>query len=192
MFKYFIKRLLLIVPTLLGVTVICFLITITAPGGPIEQKIAQLRLSGMEASGGGPVSGNDYGVSQEVIEALKKQYGFDKPVFVQYLIWLKNAVTLDFGESFIYEEPVTNLILERVPVSLQFGLVSFVLIYLVCIILGVSMAVRKDKGFDVASTVTIIVLYAIPSLMLGILLKVFFCRTVGLVSYRGSLLGYVF
>ena len=173
MFRYFIKRLLLIVPTLLGITVVCFLITITTPGGPIEQKIAQLRLSGMDSSVGGGNLGSDYGVSQEVVEALKKQYGFDKPIFIQYLIWLKNAATLDFGDSFIYEEPVTNLILERVPISLQFGLVSFVLTYLVCITLGVSMAVRKDKGFDVVSTVTIIVLYAIPSLMLGILLKVF-------------------
>lgn len=174
MFKYFVKRLFLIIPTLIGITVACFFITITAPGGPIEQKLAQLRFAGVESSGGqGNVSGSDYGVSKEVMEALKKQYGFDKPIHVQYLIWLKNAITFDFGESFIHEEPVVDLILERVPISLQFGVVSLILTYLVCIILGVSMAVRKDSAFDISSSVILIVLYSIPSLMLGILLKVF-------------------
>ena len=173
MFKYFLKRLFLIIPTLIGITLACFLITITAPGGPIEQKLAQLRFAGVEASEGPVSSGSDYGVSSEVIEALKKQYGFDKPLPVQYLIWLKNAITLDFGDSFIHEEPVARLILERVPISLQFGLVSFILTYLICIILGVSMAVQKGSAFDVNSSIVLIVLYSIPPLMLGILLKVF-------------------
>ena len=174
MFKYFVKRLFLIIPTLLGITVCCFLITITAPGGPIEQKLAQLRLSGLEASGdGGANAGNEYGVSQEIIEDLKKQYGFDKPLFVQYWIWLKKAVLFDFGESFIHEEPVVDLILERVPISLQFGLVSLILTYLVCILLGVRMAVKKDSLFDINSSILLIVLYSVPPLMLGILLKVF-------------------
>ena len=172
MFKYFVKRLLLIVPTLIGITVACFFITITAPGGPIEQKLAQLRFSG-----GGETSASashsEYGVSQEIITALKKQYGFDKPLPVQYLIWLKNAITFDFGDSFIYEEPVTKLILERIPISLQFGLVSLILTYLICIILGVQMAVKKSSAFDISASVVLIVLYSIPSLMLGILLKVF-------------------
>ena len=173
MFKYFLKRLFLIIPTLIGITLACFLITITAPGGPIEQKLAQLRFAGVEASEGALSSGSEYGVSSEVIEALKKQYGFDKPLPIQYLIWLKNAITLDFGDSFIHEEPVARLILERVPISLQFGLVSFILTYLVCIILGVSMAVRKGSSFDLNSSIVLIVLYSIPPLMLGILLKVF-------------------
>ena len=145
----------------------CFLITITAPGGPIEQKLAQLRFAG------GDSSGSDYGVSEELMEALKKQYGFDKPIPVQYLIWLKNTITLDFGESFIHEEPVVDLILERVPISLQFGLVSLILTYLICIILGVRMAVKKGSAFDINASVILIVLYSIPSVMLGILLKVF-------------------
>ncbi|MCZ0932172.1 MAG: ABC transporter permease subunit [Oligoflexia bacterium] len=172
MFKYILKRLLLIIPTLIGITVACFVITITAPGGPIEQKLAQLRFAGGGESNQSS-SGNDYGVPQEVIDNLKKQYGFDKPIPIQYLIWLKNAVTFDFGDSFIHEEPVTQLILERVPISLQFGLISFILTYLVCITLGVAMAVRKDSLFDISSSIVLIVLYSIPSLMLGILLKVF-------------------
>ena len=157
---------------MIGITVACFVITITAPGGPIEQKLAQLRFAG--AVGEQAVdSGSDYGVSNEIIEALKKQYGFDKPIPIQYLIWLKNAVTFDFGDSFIHEEPVVGLILERVPISLQFGLVSLILTYLICIILGVQMAVRKGSLFDISSSVVLIVLYSIPPLMLGILLKVF-------------------
>jgi len=170
MAKYLLKRLLLIIPTLLGITLACFLITITAPGGPIEQKISQMRMSGMGSADAGD---NSYGVPQEVIENLKRQYGFDKPVFVQYLHWLKKAASFDFGYSFIYDEPVTGLILERVPISLQFGLVSFLLTYLVCILLGVSMAVKKDSRFDIIASVVLIVLYSIPALMLGILLKVF-------------------
>ena len=174
MFKYFVKRLLLIIPTLIGITVACFVITITTPGGPIEQKLAQLRFAGATEAGEQAVdSGSDYGVSNEIIEALKKQYGFDKPIPIQYLIWLKNAITFDFGDSFIHEEPVVGLILERVPISLQFGLVSLILTYLVCIILGVQMAVRKGSFFDISSSVVLIVLYSIPPLMLGILLKVF-------------------
>jgi len=176
MFKYFLKRLLLIVPTLIGITLICFLIIITAPGGPIEQKLAQLRFAGVagaESSGESVNISSEYGIPEEVVEALKKQYGFDKPIPVQYLIWLKNAITLDFGESFIHEEPVIDLVLEKVPISLQFGVVSFILTYLICIILGVSMAVRKDSAFDFNFSVILIVLYSIPPVMLGILLKVF-------------------
>lgn len=173
MLKYFVKRLFLILPTFIGITLACFLITITAPGGPIEQKIAQLRASGLESSVDAQQSGNEYGIPTEIIESLKKQYGFDKPILVQYWIWLTNALTFDFGESFFYEEPVLDLILERVPISLQFGLISLLLTYIVCIILGVQMAVYKGSAFDISSSVILIVLYSIPALMLGILLKVF-------------------
>ncbi len=177
MFKYLIKRLFLSIPTFLGITLVCFLITITAPGGPIEQKLAQLRFSGAEigASGGGmsSSSGSDYGVSEEVMEALKKRYGFDKPLHIQYLLWLKNALTFNFGDSFIHEEPVTKLIGERIPISLQFGIISLILTYFVCIFLGVAMAVRKNSFFDVSASLGLLVLYSIIPLMLGIILKVF-------------------
>ena len=174
MFKYFIKRLFLIIPTLIGVTLACFYYNYhNSWVGLLNKKLAQLRFAGAEASGGQADSGNEYGVSKDLVEALKKQYGFDKPIPIQYLIWLKNAITFDFGDSFIHEEPVVNLILERVPISLQFGLISIILTYLICIILGVSMAVRKNSSFDISASVLLIVLYSIPSLMLGILLKVF-------------------
>ena len=174
MFKYFLKRLLLIFPTLLGISLVCFLVIVTAPGGPLEQKLAQMRFAGAMGSGGAAAgSGGEYGVSQEVVEALKKQYGFDKPLPVQYLIWLKNIVTFDFGDSFSTEEPVIQMIAERVPVSLQFGLISLFLTYIVCVVLGVKMAIRNGSAFDAGASVALIILYSIPPLMLGILLKVF-------------------
>ena len=170
--KYILKRLILIIPTFLGITLACFIITITAPGGPIEQKLAQIRFSG-EVAQNSDANNNPYGVPQEVVDHLKKQYGFDKPVPIQYLIWLKKALAFDFGDSFIHDEPVIHVILERVPVSLQFGIISFILTYLVCIFLGVKMAVHKDTNFDISASVILIILYSIPPLMLGILLKVF-------------------
>jgi microcin C transport system permease protein len=163
------------VPTLLGVTVIVFIIINLAPGSPIEQKIQQLQFGG---AGGdtASVSGgsNSSAVSQEVIDALKKQYGFDKPLHIRYFIWLKNLATLDFGESFTYEEPVTDVIFGKFPVSLQFGFASLFLSYLICIPLGVLKAIYNGSKFDYASSFAIMGMYSIPGFMLGILLIVFF------------------
>ena len=159
------------------------MINITAPGGFIEQKIAQLRFAGVEGEAGGAGDSsmsNEYGVSSEVIEALKKQYNFDKPLLVQYFLWLKQALLFDFGESIIYEESVIKVILERIPISLQFGIISFFLTYLICIILGIRMAVKKGKTFDLSSIVILLVLYSIPPLVLGILMKVFLAGKLGL------------
>ena len=172
MLKYILKRLLLIIPTLLGITLVCFLIIISSPGGPIEQKLTQIRFA-TGAAGDASSSGAEQGIPQDLIDELKKQYGFDKPIYVQYFVWLKNIATLNFGNSYFNDEPVLTLIAERIPISLQFGVVSLILTYLVCIILGVIMAVRKGTTFDTVSSVTLIVLYSIPPLMLAILLKVF-------------------
>jgi microcin C transport system permease protein len=162
----------MILPTLFGITLISFVIINLAPGSPVEQRLQQLRFSGV--SGGTSSGSSDFGVSEEVIEALKKQYGFDKPLHVRYWIWLKNLARLDFGESFSYEEPAIDVIISKFPVSLQFGLVSFFLVYLVCIPLGVFKAVKDGTSFDTLSSVVLFVLYSIPPLMLGILLIVFF------------------
>jgi len=169
MLKYFIKRILLLIPTLIGVTLISFLLLNLTPGGPIEQKIQQIQMA-QEAGGA------NFGVSEEVIEGLKKQYGFDKPVHVRYGIWLKNLVRFDFGKSFSFEEPAVDVILERIPISLQFGLISFLLIYLICVPLGVLKAVKDGSRFDHLTSVVLIVLYSIPPLMLGILLRNFFAN----------------
>ena len=176
MFQYLIRRLLIMIPTLFGVTLIVFIIINLAPGSPIEQKIQQMRFGGgMGGSAQGEMRGSeDSGaVSQEVIEALKAQYGFDKPLHVRYLIWLKNLSQFDFGESFTYEEPAWDVIISKFPVSLQFGIVSFILTYLICIPLGVFKAIKDKTSFDYASSFTIMAMYAIPGFMLAILLKVF-------------------
>ncbi len=174
MLQYILRRLLIMLPTLLGITLIVFVIVNLAPGGPIEQKLQQIRFAG--ASGGGESMSNSSTqvVSEEVLEALKKQYGFDKPLHTRYFIWLKNLIKLDFGESFTYEEPVVDVIVSKFPVSLQFGILSLILSYLISIPLGVLKAIKKDSSFDVLTTVLLFIMYSIPPFMLGILLLVFF------------------
>src|SRR5688500_15128182 len=158
------------IPTFFGITLICFLIINMALGGPVEQKLQAIRFGSM--SGGG--QGRDGAVNQEIIEAIKKQYGFDKPVHVRYWIWLKNISTLNFGESFSYQEPVIDVITRKFPVSLQFGIVSLILTYLVSIPLGVARAIRAGSKFDQLAGVALNIAYSVPPLVLGLLLIVFF------------------
>lgn len=160
--------------TLLGITLICFLIVNMAPGGPIERKMSQLRF------GSGSLSENvsSHSVSIELAETLKKQYGFDKPLGVRYWMWLKSAVTLNFGDSFIYEEPALDIIISKLPVSIQFGFFSFLLAYLISIPLGVYKAVRDGSQWDGLSSFALIMMYAVPPLVLGILLKTYFSGSV--------------
>ena len=164
------------IPTLIGVTLVTFVIINLAPGSPIEQKIQQMKFGGMgKESSSSNASGNkSSGVSEEVILALKKQYGFDKPIHIRYWIWLKNISHLDFGESFTYEEPVLNVIVSKFPVSLQFGIISLVMSYSICIIFGVLKAVKHGSFFDSISSFFLIALYSIPGFMLAILLIVYF------------------
>ncbi len=168
----------MLIPTLFGITVVVFIIINLAPGSPVEQKLQQMRFGGgtgeSRSAGGVGSHTSNQGVSEEIVEALKKQYGFDKPIHVRYFIWLKNLAKLDFGESFTYEEPVIDVILSKFPVSLQFGVVSLFLTYLICVPLGIFKAIRHGSAFDVVSSVFLFILYSIPSFMLGILLIVFF------------------
>lgn len=159
------------IPTLLGITVLSFVILNLAPGGPIEQKIQQMRFGNGGESGN---KGGDAGISEEMRAALNKQYGFDKPLPVRYLLWLKNVVTLNFGESFIYEEPAIDVIVSKFPVSIQFGLVSLILTYIVCIPLGILKAMKDGSPFDGVSSFVLFLLYSVPPLMLGVLLIVYF------------------
>lgn len=170
MLDYILRRFALMIPTLFGVTLIVFVIINLAPGSPVEQKIQQLRFGGAGSQTSG---GNNGAVSEEVIEALNKQYGFDKPMHIRYFIWLKNLAKFDFGESFTYELPVTEVITSKFPVSLQFGLISLFLSYLICIPLGVLKAVFNGTKFDYISSFIIMAMYSIPGFMLGILLIVF-------------------
>jgi len=172
--KYLLRRILMMIPTLFGITLLSFLIINMAPGGPIEQHLQQLRMGGMGNLDGMSSSVETVGISSEVVEALKQQYGFDKPVHVRYWIWLKNIATLDFGESFKFEEPAWDVIASRFPVSLQFGIISLIMVYLICIPLGIIKAVKNGSMFDSISSFGLFVAYSIPPLMLGILLMVFF------------------
>ena len=167
----------MMIPTLFGITLVVFVIINLAPGSPVDQQIRQIRFGSMGAGGGGGAGSNastEGAVSEEVIEALKKQYGFDKPMHIRYWIWLKNLARLDFGESFSYEEPVTDVIVSKMPVSIQFGVVSLFLSYLVCIPLGVLKAIKNGTAFDLSSSFILFAMYSIPGFMLGILLIVLF------------------
>jgi microcin C transport system permease protein len=162
---YILRRILLLIPTFLGITLLTFFLINMAPGSPLDQKISAARFNR---------SGRTTVVSQEVIESLRKQYGFDKPVYERYWIWLKNIATLDFGTSFTYEEPVIDVIASKFPVSLQFGFASLILTYLICIPLGVAKAIRAGGVLDKISGLILYFAYSVPSLVLGIFLIVFF------------------
>jgi microcin C transport system permease protein len=177
MFTYILRRLLLLIPTFIGITIISFAVFQLAPGGPIESAISQMRFAGggSDAAGPGPSGGeNQATVSAEVIEELKKKYGFDKPIHERYLIWLGNVARLDFGYSYTYGQKVTDLIASKLPVSARFGIASFILAYLVCIPLGIIKALRDGSGFDLGSSFFIFMMYSIPTYMLGIVLIYFF------------------
>ena len=171
--KYLLKRFLVMIPTLVGVTLIVFAIINLAPGSPVEQKLQQLRFGGGMSGGGESGGRGSSTVSDEVLAALNKQYGFDKPLYMRYFIWLKNIATLDLGESFTYEEPVVDVIVSKFPVSLQFGIASLLLSYLISIPLGIMKALRHGSVFDTTSSLILFITYSIPPFMLAILLIVF-------------------
>lgn len=158
------------VPTLIGITIVCFTLIQMVPGGPVEQYLS--RISGAESMQGANSNNN---ISQEELEIIKAYYGFDRPALERYFSWMWNMLRLDFGESYFYEEPVWKVITERMPISLFFGLTSFLLSYAVCIPLGIFKAVRKNSWSDTISSILIYIGYVIPSYALGVLLIILFC-----------------
>ncbi|MBX2994260.1 MAG: ABC transporter permease subunit [Bdellovibrionaceae bacterium] len=174
MLTFILRRLVLLIPTFFGITLISFVIINLAPGSPIEQKIQAIRFGAQGERGGGGGDRGTFGMNEEVIAAMKKQYGFDKPIHERYIIWLKNLARLDFGESFKYQEPVIDVIVSKFPVSLQFGIASLFLTYLICIPLGMAKATRAGSFFDAASGIVLYLAYAIPPLVLGVFLITFF------------------
>lgn len=172
MIRYVLRRLLLMIPTFFGITLLSFLFINMAPGGPIEQKLQAIRYGSGE--GGGSSSRGTVMVNDAIIEELKRQYGFDKPLHVRYFMWIKNLVKLDFGNSTTYEEPVLDIIVARFPISIQFGLASFIFSYLLCIPLGVVLAIKANTFFDRFIQSVLFVFYAVPPLIFGIVLIVIF------------------
>lgn len=168
---YFLRRLLLIPPTLLGITLVVFFITRMAPGGPFEQALSRAHDTSVEH--GGRSEGQGAALSADQIAQLKRYYGFDKPWYVAYANWLGHVAQGDLGSSFRYNEPVWDLIVERLPVSTFYGLTTFFITYLVCVPLGVLKAIKHRTWVDNASSVLIFAGYAVPGYVLGAVLLVF-------------------
>ncbi|KZY32813.1 microcin ABC transporter permease [Alcanivorax sp. HI0083] len=182
---YIAKRLLLIIPTLFGILLLNFVVVQAAPGGPVEKTLAELQGIGGGAGGsfaGGSVdtlsNGGDYrgskGLPPELVERIQKLYGFDKPAPERFWLMVKSYLSFDFGESYYRDRSVTELIVERIPVSLSLGLWSTLIAYMVSIPLGIHKAVKDGSRFDIWSSTAIVVGFAIPSFLLGILLIVLF------------------
>jgi microcin C transport system permease protein len=177
MFYYISKRLLLMIPTLFGVMLITFTITQFVPGGPVEQLVAQLTGTDKMTEVGSTASGfyrGAEGLDKERLEEIKALYGFDKPPAQRFFEMMKNYLFFDFGESYHHNKTVTELIVEKLPVSISLGMWTFFITYLTCIPLGVAKAVRDGSRFDVISSTIVLVGYAIPGFVLGIMLLVLF------------------
>ena len=193
MIAYIVRRLLLIIPTLFGIMVINFVVIQAAPGGPIEQLIAQLEGTAVEATArvtgtGGDMQGGDrpaagngesryrgaQGLDPEFVAELERLYGFDKPAHERFFQMMGNYLRLDFGTSYFRDETVVNLVIEKMPVSISLGLWTTLLTYLISIPLGIRKAVRDGSKFDVWTSGVVIVGNAIPSFLFAILLIVLF------------------
>ncbi|MEN3975109.1 microcin C ABC transporter permease YejB [Emcibacter sp. SYSU 3D8] len=199
MAAYILRRLLLIIPTLFGIMVINFAIVQVAPGGPVEQMIAQItgtdagstaRLGGgtggdmgsaarqTDVAGQGAGSDVKYrgaqGLDPALIARIEKQFGFDKPAHERFFIMVRDYATFNFGESFFKGRPVIDLILDKLPVSITLGLWTTLIVYMVSIPLGIRKAVRDGTRFDTWTSAAIIVGYAIPGFLFAVLLIVLF------------------
>ncbi len=196
MANYILRRLLLMIPTLLGIMLVSFAIIQFVPGGPVERMIAELQGHGVEATarigggsgGGGGFStssaataagqGSQYrgsqGLDPEFIKELEALYGFDKPAHERFVLMVWNYLRFDLGESYYRDIGVLDLVLEKMPVSISLGLWSTLIIYLISIPLGIKKAVRDGLAFDIWSSAAIFIGYAIPSFMFAILLIILF------------------
>lgn len=183
MAAYIFKRILLMLPTLLGVLLITFVVTQFVPGGPVEQYMAEARRTG----GGGDTSAyrGGQGVDPKRIEQIKALYGFDKPPTERFFKMLGQYATFDLGKSFFRNKPVAELIKEKLPVSITLGLWTFLISYLVAVPLGVAKAVRAGTRFDFVTTVLVLIGYAIPGFVLGIALLVIFGGQLNWFPLRG-------
>ena len=190
MLSYIIRRLLLIIPTLFGIMVLNFAIVQFAPGGPVEQMIAQIKGTAVSVTEPIVGSSSDFsskqgtdddgsyrgarGLDPNIIKEIERMYGFDKPAYERFWMMMKDYATFNFGESFFKGRPVVDLVIEKMPVSISIGLWSALIIYFVSIPLGIAKAVRDGSPFDVWSSIVIVVLSAIPGYLFAILLIVLF------------------
>jgi microcin C transport system permease protein len=190
---YLLKRVLLMIPTLLGIMLVSFAIVQFAPGGPVERMMARLsgtdvsataRIGGggdsiasMQSQGGGDATSayrGAQGLEKEFIEQLNKQYGFDKPVHERFFLMLRNYATFDFGESYFRDVSVLQLIREKLPVSISLGVWMLLVTYLVSIPLGIRKAVHDGQRFDTWTSTVLVLGYAIPGFLVAVFLLVVF------------------
>ncbi|MBE0585996.1 MAG: ABC transporter permease subunit [Desulfofustis sp.] len=177
MIVYILKRLALMIPTLLGIMLLTFVVTQFVPGGPVDQMIAQIEGhggSGGEVAASASVYRGSTGLDEERLTELKRLYGFDRPPLQRFLRMMADYLRFDFGASYYYQRDVVELVISRMPVSMSLGLWTFFIVYGVCIPLGIAKAVRDGSSFDVFSSTLILIGYAIPGFVLGIVLIVLF------------------
>ncbi len=173
MLSYIGKRLLLMIPTILGVLTVVFVIIQFVPGGPVDQLVAEMR-AGSQGEGARSGSAGRRDLDAKQIEEIKKLYGFDKPPLTRYFEMLGNFARFDLGRSFMHNKDVWQLIKEKLPVSISLGLWTFLLAYMVSIPLGIAKAVREGSRFDTVTTVVALLGFALPGFALGVLLIVLF------------------
>ena len=178
MWSYIVKRMLLMIPTLFGILLITFVITQFVPGGPVEQMVAQLQGRDAGTGEGAASAGSGYrgrqGVDAKRIEEIRKLYGFDKPPRERFFHMLGQFARFDLGKSFFHNKDVGQLIFEKLPVSISLGLWTFLLVYLISLPLGIAKAVRAGTRFDTITTLIVLLGYAIPSFVMGVVLLVLF------------------
>lgn len=180
MVAYILRRLALIVPTFVGITIVVFAITRFVPGGPVERMMLEaqrMRTSQFGGRSGGIGETGNQPLSADQIAQLKAYYGFDKPVLESYLGWMHRVLSGDLGTSTRYYEPVWDMIRQRIPISLYFGLFSLFLTYGICIPLGIAKAVRHKSGFDNLTSIVVFVAHAIPGWVIGVLMLLLFAST---------------
>jgi microcin C transport system permease protein len=171
---YFLRRLLLIPPTLLGITLLVFFITRLVPGGPVERALAEARQADPAGGAARAQAGAGTSLSVEQLEQLKRFYGFDKPWYSAYLSWTGRVLQGDLGNSYLYQQPVWTVIASKLPVSIYYGLLTTLLTYAVCLPLGILKAIRHRSTLDNATSVVVFAGYAVPGYVLGSLLLFIF------------------
>lgn len=189
---YIIRRLLLVIPTLFAIMVINFVVIQVAPGGPVEQVIAQLTGTGADitervtrsgtsetldtgrSTEGGVKYRGAQGLDPKFIKELEQQFGFDKPLHARFIDMMKRYIQFDFGESFFRDRKVTELVLEKMPVSISLGVWTTLLVYLISIPLGIRKAVRDGSRFDIWTSSAVILGTAVPSFLFAVFLLVVF------------------
>ena len=177
MFSYILRRILLMIPTLFGIMLITFVVTQFVPGGPVEKMIADMQRSsrgGEVSSGAASIYQGGQGLDAERIREIQALYGFDRPPVERFLTMMGNYLVFDFGRSYYHHQSVADLVISKLPVSMSLGLWSFLIVYGVCIPLGIKKAVRDGSRFDVFTSTMILIGYAIPGFVLAILLIVLF------------------